>query len=142
MSTRATSLTSTQHNIDPDNIKDLHSQNIIKYNDMLTLSDYEDLMLARQYDKLYNKSHAENKKRFDEQSDKRIYNLSLKQIAYNLSDSLVNTLNDLVAFFYQNSSEMNFSSFMVIFVKNDRMIYIGILLVIIALLLLFINVSA
>lgn len=120
--------------------KTVDNEHILKSKDLFTLSDYEKVMLSRAYDKLYKKSQLENARMAKLKEDDKLYNLSLKQIATNLSVVLVQIINDLVVYFSKENKTLK--DFLLIFAQKDRLIYVGILLVILALIFFFIETSA
>ena len=63
-----------------------------------------------------------------QQEDNRFINLSIKQILMNLSATLIAILNESL----DSKNHRDIGSFITIFFKEDRMIYIGILLLLIA----------
>jgi hypothetical protein len=105
---------------------------ILKDKYTLTYSDYEKLKISEQYNKLFVQSERENKRREREKKDKRIYNLSLKEIVENGSTTYSNIINDLVVFFTKPEDQKDWNEFAYIFVRDDNMLYLGILLVVIA----------
>ena len=113
--------------------------NILKIDDMFTMSDFEKLMLAKQYDKLYKNSVEENKNLIEKEEDKRIYNLSIKDIVYNLSTTITQIINDFIIL---STSSNSFNDYMNIFVKDNRIIYIGFLFIILSFIFLFIFLSS
>ena len=58
-------------------------KDILENENMYTLSDFQKLKLAESYKKLYSDTIFENDKRKKEQYDKRIYNLSIKNLFEN-----------------------------------------------------------
>ncbi len=113
--------------------------NILKIDDIFTMSDFEKVMLAKQYDKLYRNSLEENKNLIKQEEDKRIYNLSIKDIVYNLSTTITQIINDFIIL---SKTQNTFNDYMNIFVKDNRIIYIGILLIILSFVFLFIFLSS
>jgi hypothetical protein len=51
-------------------------------------------------------------------------------------------MNDIIEFSSRDTSEKTFNNFMAIFSKGDRLVYVGIAFVLIAVLFLFIQVSS
>lgn len=115
------------------------TKHILKNKYTLNYNDYEKLMLTKQYNKLYENSAIINKKNNKIKEDKRIYNLSIKKIAKNTSDNMVGIINDLSN--YVEKDGKNFNNFIYLFVKEDRLIYIGIIFIVISIMLFFINIS-
>jgi hypothetical protein len=114
--------------------------NILKFGDIFTLSQFERVMLAKQYDNLYKKSVVHNKELSRQKEDKIIYNISIKNILENLSTTITKIINDLVIL--SNSKNKSINKFFNIFVIDDRLIYIGILFIIISTILMFIFLSS
>ena len=115
------------------------SVNILKDNNFINYDTYQKIMLTKQYNKLNNLSRKENKKNMKITEDKRFYNLSLKRIAENFSGTMLVLVNELTLFIYQKNKNIN--QLMLIFTKDDRLIYVGILLFLISLCLYFIDLT-
>ena len=62
------------NNINSENI------NITKKNFTLSYSDYQKLKISEQYNKLYSNIYGENEKNIEENENKKIYNLSFKDL--------------------------------------------------------------
>jgi hypothetical protein len=88
---------------------------------------------------LYDKMKSENDKQIKQKDADIIYNLSLKEIANKLIETLINIIDDIYKFF--NKQSKSYNDFFNIFLKDDRLIYVGIITVIISLLLFFISVT-
>ena len=128
------------YNYSENSLEDQNNNtSILKNNTTLSLSEYEKIKLQDEYNKLYTNSAIENNKNIDKKIQQRVYNLSLKNITDNTAKTLINILNDLVMF--REKQNKTFNDFMYIFVKDDRLIYICVILMIIAILLFFITVS-
>ena len=82
----------------------------------------------------------ENDKNKQERMNQRFYNLSLKQILNNLSLTLIKIMNEISI--YMEKSDRTTKELIDIFTKDDRMIYVGILLIILSLGIFFINISS
>lgn len=113
--------------------------NILKNKTTLSLHDYQKIELEKQYNKLYENSIIVNNAAIDEKEQLRVYNLSLKTLAKNTSQTCINLLNDLTMFLKKKDKTWN--GFVYIFVKDDNLIYIGIILIIISILLYMISVT-
>ena len=81
---------------------DEKTMHILKNKYTLNYNDYEKLMLAKQYNKLYENSALINKENSKIKEDKRIYNLSIKDIAKNTSKNMVDIIT--------NTRDINFFS--------------------------------
>ncbi len=114
---------------------------ILKDKYTLSYSDYEKQKIAEQYNRLYIQSKEENEARNKLKVNKRIYNLSLKELVENASLVYMNVLNDLIIFFTNPSEKKDWNKFAHIFVNSENMIYIGLLIVAIAFALWVIDVT-
>ena len=118
--------------------------NILKDKGQFTLNDYFQHKLAEQNKKLYNLSNINNTEESDKKYNERIYNLSLYTLGKNFTKVSLDVLNELVTFFYNiinGNEKFNFNSFIIIFVKDDRLIYSGILFVLLSLFVYFMDIS-
>lgn len=114
---------------------------ILKDKYTLSYSDYEKQKIAEQYNRLYIQSKEENEARNKLKINKRIYNLSLKELVENASLVYMNVLNELIIFFTNPAEKKDWNKFANIFVNSDNMIYIGLLIVVIAFALWVIDVT-
>lgn len=129
--------THTSNNINNDN----ELTTILKDKYTLSYSDYEKQKIAEQYNRLYIQSKEENETRNKLKINKRIYNLSLKELVQNASLVYMNVLNELIIFFTNPDGKKDWNKFAYIFVDSENMIYIGILIVTIAFALWIIDVT-
>lgn len=129
--------TNTSSNVNNDN----ELTNILKDKYTLSYSDYEKQKIAEQYNRLYIQSKEENETRNKLKINKRIYNLSLKELVENASLVYMNVLNDLIIFFTNPAEKKDWNKFAYIFVDSENMIYIGLLIVAIAFALWIIDVT-
>ncbi len=105
----------------------------------LNVGDFNKLKNAQQMNKLYSQEYNENERLKVLKKNKNIYNLSFNTLLQNFSTVLMEILNDTSSFI--NSKNKSINSFMIIFVKKERLMYIGMLLLIISLALWFIDIS-
>lgn len=115
------------------------SKNIINFNSIFSLTDYEKMKLEEQYNRLYEKGRKETEVETMKKEKERFYNLSLKQIVINMFNNLVDILNDLVNFI--NSDNKSYNRLIDIFTYKDRLIYFGIFLLMLAVMLFFIGAT-
>lgn len=116
--------------------------NYLKFKDTLTLKDYQDYVLAKSYQKLYEKSIKVNKEQEKLYETNKFYNLSLKQVALNFYEKMITILNEITLFFDEdNRRNMTVGNFFAVFLKDDRMVYVGIFMVCLAIILFFIDIS-
>ena len=102
-------------------------------------SDYQKLKLAEQYNELYSKQFTTNNENEKIVENKKIFNLSLKDLFKNTSVTLSDLLNDLVIYYNQEHKTLN--EFILIFTKQQRLIYLGLLLILFAFSLWLIDIS-
>lgn len=119
--------------------KDTSRKNILKDEFTLKKSDFEKLKQAQQYNELYALQYKENEKLKELKENKNIYNMSINTLLTNLSQVCMGTLEDLTIFI--NKKEKNLNNFFIIFTKDGRLIYIGLLLIIISFSLWFIDIT-
>lgn len=123
-----------------DNENDKQNEKYVLKNKFnFTYSDYQKLKLAEQYNELYSKqftSNIENEKIIE---NKKIFNLSLNDLFKNTSVTLSYLLNDLVIYYNQDYKTLN--EFILIFTKEQRLIYLGLLIVLFAFSLWLIDIS-
>lgn len=115
-------------------------QNVMKNDTPLMDSNFEKYNLAKDYNKLYDYSVRGNEKHIKDKYAKRVYNLSLKEIYNNFFSNMVLILNETVDYVY--SPNKSFNNFMEIFTKNDRLVYVGILLIVLSFIIHFVFQSS
>jgi hypothetical protein len=115
--------------------------NILKDDYTFNYNNYEKMRSAQEYNKVYTNSMIINQENKQLKEDKRIYNLSMKQIVTNASQSYINLINDLSVFFTKDKQDRTLNQFGYIISKDDNLIYIGLLIVVLSLILYLLNVS-
>ena len=113
-------------------------QNILENANTYTLSDFQKLKLAESYKKLYSNTVLENEKRQKEQYNKRIYNLSVKNLFENFFTVWTHIVTDMTELIYDENKNKDWNNYIIIFTKGDRIIYVGIMFVLVALIMYFI----
>ena len=113
-------------------------KDILENENMYTLSDFQKLKLAESYKKLYSDTIFENDKRKKEQYDKRIYNLSIKNLFENFFTVWTQIINDMTNLIYENDNNKSWNNYIRILTKDDRIIYVGIMFVFVGLIMYFI----
>lgn len=114
--------------------------NVLNNNFLIDKTDYEKEKINQQYNDLYFNSFNDTLKLEKQKNNKIIYNLSLSEITSNLSKVLFDILNEL-SLLHKNNN-VNFRNYIEVFIKDDRMIYTGILFILLALAIFFIFVSS
>jgi len=72
-------------------------------------------------------------------SRNKIYNLSVKDIGDNLSKTVIDMLNEFSL--YRNDENKRWQDYVRIITNEDRLIYVGIMFVVVSLIVFFIDVS-
>jgi hypothetical protein len=122
------------------NTKVINLSNILKNESVITLNDYEKYKLKEEYNKLYTNSNIANNEINEKKYNERFYNISIKDVFNNLIKTLVDILNELSNYIENKNKDKR--ELLEIFIKNERLIYVGIFLIIISLMLFFINISS
>lgn len=114
------------------------SMNIINSGSDFTRSDYEKMKIAESYRKLYEMSNVENSRRMKETYDKRVYNLSFKDLFDNFFTVWTAIINEMTVLVNDDSKNKDFRNYMIILSKDDRLLYIGLMMIVLSLMLYFI----
>ncbi len=122
-------------NLTPDEINGTNINNILKYNNLMTLREFDKMIIAQQYQKLYGKTRDANIIEQEKFENNKFTNLSLNEIFYKFTGVMMELINELPKAYENDTLNLE------MFTKNDRMIYVGILFIFIALFFYFINVS-
>jgi hypothetical protein len=113
-------------------------RDILENANTYTLSDFQKLRLAESYKKLYSDTILENSQRKQEKYDKRIYNLSIKNLFENFFTVWTQIINEMTGLIYDNDNNKSWNNYIRIFTKNERIIYVGIMFVFAGLIMYFI----
>jgi hypothetical protein len=113
-------------------------KDILENANTYTLSDFQKLKLAESYKKLYSDTILENDKRKKEQYDKRIYNLSIKNLFENFFTVWTQIINEMTTLMYDDDNNKSWNNYLRVLTKNDRIIYVGIMFVFVGLIMYFI----
>ena len=116
--------------------------NILKKDLTVNYSDFEKLKISEQYNKLYSNIYDKNKVNIQINENKKIYNLSLYELLNKSSIVYINLVNDLSIFFSINNKDKNLNKLGHILVKDDNLLYIGLLILVLSFLLWLINITA
>jgi hypothetical protein len=118
---------------------DNERKNILKDEFTLDKSDYEKLQNIKQENELKSLQYQENEKKKIIKENKNIYNMSLYTLFNRLSKVSVEILDEITI--YSTQKEKNLNNFFIILTKEDRLIYVGIILILLSLALWFIDIS-
>lgn len=113
--------------------------NVLKYYNMISASDFDKYLISKQQEALHKKSLKASVQAIKDKENERFYNLSMLNIANNTMSTLVSVLNDLVKFF--NDKHKTLGKLYNIFVKEDRLIYLGLVIIFLSFTLYFITVT-
>ena len=127
------------NNMENNNNENQNEKRVLKNQFNFNYSDYQKLKLAEQYNELYSKQFTTNNENEKIVENKKIFNLSLKDLFKNTSVTLSDLLNDLVIYYNQEHKTLN--EFILIFTKQQRLIYLGLLLILFAFSLWLIDIS-
>jgi len=110
-------------------------QNVLQSGTELKYSDYQNYELAKAYNQLYSMTETANNQAEINKKEKRVYNLSLNDLYQNFFTVITNVLNDVVS--WLSKGDKNINDLIEIFIKEDRLMYMGMLLVLISFLMHF-----
>ena len=110
--------------------------NVLNDNFLIDKTDYEKEKINQQYNTLYFNSFKDTLDLEKEKASTVIYNLSIKDIAQNLSKVLFQIINELTVLHHNTNS--NVREYIEVFIKDDRLIYTGILFILLGLAVFFI----
>jgi len=112
---------------------------ILKDDFTIDKTEFEKNMINQQYDKLNFNSINDSFNLEKKKEGERIYNLSLLDIAKNTSKTVMEIMNDISVLIEKN--DRNYNDYVEVVIKEDRMIYVGVMLIVLALAIFFISVS-
>jgi hypothetical protein len=114
------------------------NNNVLQSADTYTMSDFQKQQLADSYKKLYSKTIYENEKSENNKYNKRVYNLSLKTLFENFFTTWTHIVNEMTDLIYDDNNNKNFNNYIIILTKNERIIYVGIMFILLSLICYFI----
>jgi hypothetical protein len=127
------------NNEDPKKIG--NKTNILKKDFTLEYSDYEKLKIAEQYNKLYSNIYEKNREEVIINDNKKIYNLSLKDLIVKSSKVYVQLVNDL-SIYFSDKNEKSLDKLGLILTKDDTLLYIGLIVLLLSFFLWLIEISS
>lgn len=123
-------------NLTPDEINGTTFNNILKYNNLMTLSEFDKMLIAKQYQKLYRKNGEANAEVQEKYENDKFTNLSLNEIAYKFTDTMAQLIHEIPKAYEKDDLNVE------LFTKNDRLTYVGIFFVLLSAMLYFISISS
>jgi hypothetical protein len=115
--------------------------NVLKNDYTLYYSDYQKLKISEQYNKLYNEIYKKNQENIISNENKKIYNLSFSMLFSNATQVYINMLNELSIFFSDSNPDKNINKLGLIFTKDENLLYVGLLILIISFCLWLIDLT-
>lgn len=126
------------NNINSDTSK---NKTILKKDYTLSYTDYEKLKIAEQYNKLYGQIYNKNTEEVVLNENKKIYNLSFYILFSNAAKVYINILNEISIFFSSENKNKSLNKLGYILTKDDNLLYIGLLVLILSFLLWLIDIT-
>jgi len=120
--------------------QNIENTSILKKNFTLDYSDYEKLKISEQYNKLYSNIYEKNKDDITLNENKKIYNLSLVELIKMAGPVYINLINDLSIYFSTKTKEKQLNKLGFILTKDDNLLYIGLLILVLSFLLWLIEI--
>lgn len=114
--------------------------NVLKYYNTISASDFDKFLISKQQQELQKKSLKASVQAIKDKENEKFYNISLKNVLQNTTKTLVDIMNDLVIFV--NDDHKTLGKLFNIFTKSERMIYIGLVLMLLSIVLYFITVTS
>ena len=111
---------------------------ILKDNFTLDKTNYEKIKLSEEYNQLYSNEYRENKRNQELYENKKIYNLSLNELVKNSSEVYMKIISEFSNYLQKKNKTIN--ELGLIFTKNDRLLYVGLLILVISFCLWIINI--
>ena len=114
--------------------------NVLKFYNTISASDFDKFLISKQQKELEKKSLKASVQAIKDKENEKFYNLSLKNVLQNTTQTVVDIINDMVMFV--NDDHKTFGKLFNIFTKSDRLIYVGLVLIFLSVVLYFINVTS
>lgn len=127
---------------DPIGVRWMHEQEMQAGRNNERLSDEQVKQLIENPEitkstRLRDLTDEENRRRTQESDEVKIYNLSVKDIAYRTSNTVHDVMDDVLDY----NPDDGVRGFVHIFTRSDRLMYIGILVIVFTIILLLIKTS-
>jgi len=118
-------------NLTPDEINGTTVNNILKYNNLMSVSEFDKMLMAKQYQRLFGLSNDINEQKQNEYTNNKFSNLSLSEIGYNFSNVMLDLVNELPTAYKNKTINKE------MFLREDRITYIGIFMITLSLMFYF-----
>jgi hypothetical protein len=129
------------NNLNKTSNKKFEDINVLKKDYTLNYTDYEKLKIGEQYNKLYSNIYEKNKENIEIYENKKIYNLSINELVKRSGLVYINLINDLSIFFSINNKDKSINKLGIIITKDDNLLYIGVLILLLSFLLWLIDIT-
>lgn len=123
-------------NLTPDEVNGTMVNNILKYDNLMSVREFDKMLIAKQYEKLYGKTSDANIIEQEKFENNKFLNLSLNEVFYKFTNTMMELIHELPLAYEKNGINAE------IFTKNDRPIYIGIFFILLAIFIYFVSVSS
>lgn len=122
-------------NLTSDEVNGTFYSNILKYDNLMNLSEFDKMLIAKQYEKLYGKTKEANMVEQEKYENSKFMNLSLNDVIYKFTNTMMELIHELPKAYEEDNLSYE------IFTKDDRIIYVGIFFVLLAVFLYFISLT-
>jgi hypothetical protein len=123
-----------------DKSKKSTEENILKNDFTLNYSDYQNLKIAEDYNKLYSNIYGVNKESIALNENNKIFDFNSSDFLKKSGKAYISIMNDTVIF--MNDPDKSFNKFGIIFTKENNLIYIGFAILIFSFMLWLIDITS
>ena len=123
-------------NLTDDEVNGTSISNILKYDNLMLLSEFDKMLVAQQYRKLYGKTREANDLLEEDFESQIFMNLPLSQIVENFGISMKDIFEQLPNIYAKGKIDWK------IFTKDDRLTYVGIFFILLAFIFYCIFISS
>jgi len=124
-----------------NNVNKNNNSTILKKDYTLGYTDYEKLKISEQYNKLYGEIYKKNNEEITLNENKKIYNLSFSVLINNAAKVYISMVNEISIFFSDTNKNKSLNKLGYILTKEDNLLYIGLLILILSFLLWLIDIT-
>jgi len=123
-------------NLQPDEVNGTMVNNILKYNNLISVSEFDKMLMARQFEKLKGKTEVENESIMDNFLRGKLLNMSFNDIATKFTEVMSEIMDELLVAYETKKYSLE------IITKGDRLIYVGLFMILISFFFYFIHISS
>lgn len=125
--------------MDQNSSSNVDTKFILKDNYTIDKTNYEKIKLSEEYNQLYSNEYRENLKNKQEYDNEKIFNLSFSKLIKNASIVYMEIVSELSNYLQKENKTLN--ELGLIFTNGDRLLYIGLLILVLSFSLWIINIS-